>query len=92
MKTVNISASGIRLFSRQLFESGTALELQLKLPLSKGIKEFAVGGTVVWTNSPAAGVTEVGVQFDNLTTDQQAEIDDFVQFLLEHPRYKRRDG
>ena len=92
VRTINVSATGMRFVSRQAFEQGAALELQLKLPLNRGVKEFSVHGTVVWSHSLAAGVTEVGVQFDNLTTDQRAEIDDFVTFLLEHSRHKHPDG
>ena len=89
-RTINVSATGMRFSSRQSFESGTLLEVQFKLPLNRGQKEFVVQGTVVWSNSPAAGMTEVGLQFETMTTDQRAEIDDFVAFLLEHPGHTRR--
>jgi hypothetical protein len=86
VQAVNISASGIRATSPDLLEAGTALELQLRLPLESGEELFRLKGTVAWSQSVAAGVAEIGIQFQDITVDQQMRIDDFVQFLLQHPR------
>ena len=86
VRSLNISASGVRFISLQPLDPGMLLELQLKLPLERGETIFIVKGSVAWSKSVAAGVAELGVQFMDLTLDQQAQIDEFVQFLLKHPR------
>ena len=76
---INISAVGVRLRSDQPIEQGSRLELQIQLPASR--EPLDVLGIVVWNRMQAPNVTEVGVEFLNLTLVQQTKIDHLVQFL-----------
>ena len=84
--TINLSASGIRFLCQHRIELGTGLDLQLTLPLMNGLTTLDVQAVVAWCSSPAAGVAEVGVEFHNVTPDQQMQLDDFVRFLLSRPK------
>ncbi len=87
IQTANISASGLRFLTKLPFEAGDEVELEMELPASGG--ELKVTAAVVWVKSPAAGVVELGVEFKNLTPDQERQIDDVVEFLMKHPRPMR---
>lgn len=76
---VNISAGGLRFRSDEAVESGTLLELQIQLPGSR--QPATIRGLVIWTQMPAAGVTESGVEFSDTDPEKLAEIDDVVEFL-----------
>ena len=76
---VNISAVGIRLLSEQPLESDETFDLQVTLPGSAA--PLLIQGRAAWTRMQASGVTESGVEFVNMTSDQQAQIDTLVQFL-----------
>lgn len=89
IKTINVSAGGLRFLSPVPFDQGERLALQLRLPVSGDALE--VKGIIVWVKSPAAGVTEIGVQFDGLTPDQEISIDEFVQFLMKNPHARPAD-
>lgn len=76
---INLSAGGLRLRTSEGFEALAQLELQLHLP---GLREpLTLRGGVVWSNLQASGVVESGIEFMNVTPEQQLQIDEFVQFL-----------
>ena len=75
--TLNVSASGMVLQSRTLFEVGTMLEL--RIALSDTSDPLFLRGRVVW-HKPG-GLIQHGVAFVDVTPDQQASIDELVQFL-----------
>lgn len=79
MTLVNISAGGVRFRTDQLIEQDTPLQIQVQLP---GMREaLVVSGHAVWSTLQASGVMEIGVEFLNVTPDQQLQIDNVVQFL-----------
>lgn len=79
ISTVNISAGGMRLRSEEPLEVGTQLEIQITL--SSAAIPLAVQGSVAWSRSMGAGANEIGVQFTDLTPQQQEQVDSLVQFL-----------
>ncbi len=76
---VNISAGGLRLRSDSSLEAGSLLELQIKLPSMREL--LAIKGLVIWTQMPASGVIECGVEFSDTDSEKLMQIDNVVQFL-----------
>ena len=79
VRTLNISAGGIRFRSDEPLERDTLLELQIKLPSHAEI--LLLRGRVSWGQTRASGVIEIGVEFLDVTSVQQAQIDSVIQFL-----------
>ena len=79
VSTINLSAAGMRFRSAQLLEPGTPLEIQVKLPNMQ--QPLFLRGRVAWSQMQASSVVENGVEFVDMTNDQQAHIDQLVQFL-----------
>ena len=76
---VNISASGLRFRAEELLEKGAMVEIEAKMP---GLKELLiVNGMGVWSSLQAAGVAEMGIEFSEVTVQQQYQIDSLVSFL-----------
>jgi c-di-GMP-binding flagellar brake protein YcgR len=79
MTVVNISAGGVRFRSDEPVEPGSPLELHVQLP---GLREpLALKGAAVWSTLQASGVSETGVEFQDVSPEQQLQIDDVVRFL-----------
>ena len=77
--TSNLSAGGIRFRSDELLPVSTVLEIQIVLP---GLSETQVlRSRVLWHQIQAPSVTEYGVEFLDVTSAQQVQIDRLVQFL-----------
>ena len=79
VRTMNFSAAGVRFRSDGMLDPGALLELQVVFP-DVG-QPLSLRGTVVWSQLHASGVTELGVEFLDLTQTQQAQIDRLVQFV-----------
>ena len=77
--TINISAGGIRFRSPELLERGTALELEITIPSMR--EALVIRGQVAWSQLQASGVIENGVQFTEVSSEQQLRIDELVRFL-----------
>ena len=77
--TISLGAGGLRFRSSDAFPAGTLLSLQLRLP--GGGEPAALSGRVAWSQLQASGVTEVGVEFFDVTEPQRALIDQLVAFL-----------
>ncbi len=76
---VNISAGGVRFRAEELIEKGAFVEVEAKVP---GLREvLTVKGIVVWSSLQASGVAEMGVEFSEVTLQQQYQIDNLVSFL-----------
>lgn len=82
MMTVNLGAGGIRFRSTEVLQAGDRLEVQIQLP--GGREPLYMEGRVIWSLMQASGVTEHGVEFSDLTPEQQAQIDEVVAFLKKH--------
>ena len=79
VRTVNLSAGGVRFRGPETLEPGTPLELQIQLA---GFNQMlTLRGHVVWGRMQTPGAIEYGVQFIDVTMLQQAQIDRLVHFL-----------
>lgn len=77
--TMDLSAGGIRFRSEAWYELSDMLELQIQLPTSRVPLVFR--GRVVRSRRLPSGNAECGIEFVDLTPDQQIELDELVQFL-----------
>jgi c-di-GMP-binding flagellar brake protein YcgR len=75
----NISAVGIRLVTPEPLEVSEIVALELALPGAK--ESLSVRARVVWQQARGSGVTEHGLEFLDVSPEQQAAIDAFVEFL-----------
>jgi hypothetical protein len=81
--TVDVSAGGVSLQTQQLFDPEDRVEIEFRLP---GIlSELVLTGRIIRIQAHPGGVTEAAVEFLDVTPDQQAKIDDLVQFLKRSP-------
>lgn len=79
----DLNAGGLQFTGERRIESGARLELHLKL-LSQS-QPYRITGEIVWVRDARSGLTEYGVQFIDVTPDQQFEIDELVRFLMQAP-------
>ena len=80
IRTLNLSAAGMRFLSADLIEKGSALEVEIMLPCLR--EPVKLRGRVVWSQTKAADVTENGAEFIDVTPEQGQQIDDLVKFLM----------
>ena len=79
MTLLNFSAGGARFRSQEQLEKNTLLEIEVKI---SGLRDaLHVKGYVVWSTLRASGVAETGVEFLDVSPDQQYQIDSIVQFF-----------
>ena len=76
---VNFSAGGVRFRVEEPLERLAAVAVQIVFPGARSMMELQ--GQVVWNQMQASGVMECGVEFLEVTTQQQAQIDQLVSFL-----------
>ncbi len=81
--TVNISAAGARFRGPEPLEAGEMLEVRIQLPGAH--KPLDAEARIIWSKMQASGVTEYGVEFLNISDQQQAQIDQLVEFLGKDP-------
>ncbi len=79
IRTVNISAGGMRFRSADLMEEGAVLDVQMALPAAAAT--LTIRARVVWSQSMGSSVTENGAEFLDVLPDEQTKIDDLVAFL-----------
>ena len=82
----DLNASGLQFTGERPIESGTRLDLHVQLPSRTQPYQFQ--GEIVWVRETRSGLTEYGVQFVDVTPDQQFEIDALVRFLMQPPHPK----
>ncbi len=80
---VNFSAGGLGFCSGELFESGESLEVQIRFPSFRA--PLLMRARVVRGELLAPGTCRCAVEFVEMTVDQQAQLDDLVQFLRTRP-------
>lgn len=68
---VNISGSGMRFVSRELFDAGTAVELKMILPVGDGIVCY---GNVVRASERKDGRYDIALQFSDMDDDVREKI------------------
>lgn len=77
--TLNISAGGLRFISPDRLEVKETLEVQIQLPSVR--EALRLKARVAWSQAQASGVAENGVEFLEVTPEQQVKIDELVRFL-----------
>ena len=82
MSTLDVSAGGILLRGEMLADPGDVLDIALLMP---GGKEQLLRGRVIRVKEWGPGMFESAVEFVNVSPDQQADIDQLVQFLKKGP-------
>ena len=79
MTLLNLSAGGLRFRAEEVLEKNTLLAIDVKIP---GLREqITIKGRVAWSTMHASGVVETGVEFLDVSPDQQFQIDNIVQFF-----------
>ena len=84
IKTLNLSAGGMRFRDTETVELGDVLEVEIQLPGSHGV--LTLQGCVVRSQFEASGVAELGVEFVDSTERQREAIDNLVRFLKTNVR------
>ena len=79
----DLSAGGLRFHSRERFELGELLDVQIRLP--NLARPLVLRARAVRRGPPGPGGQECAVEYVDVTPDQQAEIDELVQFLRTRP-------
>ena len=79
MTILNFSASGLRFCADELIEQETMLELEAKIPGLRNL--LRVKGQVVWSVLRTPGVAEMGVEFMDVSPEQQYQLDSIVEFF-----------
>jgi len=77
---LDLSAGGLRFTSLKPIDQGTRLEFQIILPTRK--EPYVLSGDILWEKKSEGGLLEYGVSFPDVNPDQQAELDELVQFLM----------
>ena len=76
-QTLNVSASGLVMRSHALFDVGVILDL--RMAMTDTSDPLFLCGRVVW-HKPG-GLMQYGIEFVDVTPDQQVSIEEIVQFL-----------
>ena len=79
VRTMNISAGGMRFRSADFIEEGAVLDVQVALPTRS--EPLTIKARVVWSQAMGSGVTENGAEFFDVSPDEETKIDELVQFL-----------
>ena len=86
LSPVNLSAVGMRFLSAKPLTSGCQIALSVLPP--HALKAFLLVGRVAWGKQHLSGVSEYGVEFVNVTSEQRVQIDDLLTLLM-HPQASR---
>ena len=79
VRTLDLSATGMRVCSEEPFEFWTTLTIRLQVPGSREPLEFR--GRIARSTALPSGETETGVEFVDLNPEQQMQLDKLVRFL-----------
>ncbi len=79
---VDVGAGGCRLMASERLEKGDRLELRMHLPTWQAASEVPV--RVIWVRTVNRERYDVGVEFIDVTLEQQVRIDEWVRFLAQH--------
>ena len=83
MSIIDLSAGGLAIHSEELFEERESIEVQIRLPGARST--LLLRALVVRSDMMASGLYRCALEFAELTPDQQAGIDELVQFLRPPP-------
>lgn len=79
---LDLSAGGMSFTSEDLFELDSSLEIKIQLPTDAAL--LILRGILRRVKSRSTNFVEYGAEFSEMTPDQQAKIDELVQFLKKH--------
>lgn len=79
VQALDLSAVGMRVRSEEPFGFWTTLETRIQIPSLR--EPLEVRGRVVWSQTPPTGLMEMGIEFIDVSPEQQEQIDELVQFL-----------
>ena len=79
IRILDFSVGGARFESEEPYGVSEAVALQIQLPGRPS--PIFLNGQISWARRKASGVTECGAAFVDTTPDQQADIDEMIQFL-----------
>jgi len=82
----DLSVSGARFVSEQLFTVGALLEIQLVLPLSD--QPAGLKAKVAWVKPAPLRLVELGVTFEQVSEETQQMVRDAVTHLLQQPQQR----
>jgi hypothetical protein len=80
---LDLSAGGLRFTSLKPIEAGSRLEFQIVLSSRK--EPYVLRAEILWEKQSPAGLLEYGGSFSDVTADQQAELDELIEFLTKSP-------
>ena len=78
VEALDISAGGLGFQSPHPFELGVELEIKLLVPHTSPL---VLVGKIMWSRPQSQDLMRYGVEFLSLTSDQQLQLDELVQFL-----------
>ena len=81
---VNLSAGGLRFTSDMLssFQLLPGQRLELEWSLQNRVEPYTFIGEIVWTHDTPSRLVECGVEFFDITPDQEMELGQLVEFLM----------
>lgn len=75
-EVANLSESGVQLIVSEILPPGSTIEVRLKT--EKFSEPIMFEGKVQWTNSHINGEVHHGIQFENVDSDSQVKIKEFI--------------
>ena len=79
VRALDISASGIQVRGEEPFEFWTKMDIRLLIP---GLREpLELHGRVVWNKTLPSGMTEAGMEFVDVSPEQQKQLDELLLFF-----------
>ncbi|MBI2495898.1 MAG: PilZ domain-containing protein [Candidatus Omnitrophica bacterium] len=75
---INLGAGGLCFQTESLLELGSRLEIELPLPTEE---RLILHGRLLWSRPQPHNVAEHGVEFTDVTQEQQIQLDALVDFL-----------
>ena len=76
---LDFSIGGLRFESEEPYDVSETVALQIQLPGRPA--PVLLSGQISWARRKPSGMTECGAAFTEMTPDQEADIDELIQFL-----------
>jgi hypothetical protein len=84
LTVLDVSTRGVRFEAEALLERHDRVDVRFTVPESTD--PLVVSSRVIWSRSQhGRGVVETGVEFEDLSPDQRAQLDNLVGFLSKYP-------
>ena len=83
LRTLDISATGLRVRSEEPFELLSTMDVRLPMPDLGELLE--VRGRVAWTKTLPSGMAEMGIEFVDVSPEQRAQLDEMIRSFTTRP-------